>query len=49
MRRVLLAAVLALPLGVLLGAGSQAADVVVRHGRWIAALGVPLLAVCWAA
>ncbi|HEX8086099.1 MAG TPA: DUF6518 family protein [Solirubrobacteraceae bacterium] len=49
MRRVVLAALLAIPLGVLVGAASQEADAVVRHGKWIAALGVPLLAVCWGA
>src|SRR5687768_643754 len=49
MRRVILAALAAVPLGGLLGLASQEADAVLPHGRWIAALGVPLLAVCWAA
>jgi hypothetical protein len=49
MRRAVIAALAAIPLGVALGLASQEADAVVRHGRWIAALGVPLLAVCWAA
>jgi Family of unknown function (DUF6518) len=49
MRRAVLAALAAVPLGIVLGLASQEADAVVRHGRWIAALGVPLLAVCWAA
>ena len=48
MRRAVLAALAAVPVGMALGLGSQEADAVVRHGKWIAALGVPLLAVCWA-
>ena len=47
MRRAVLAALAAVPAGVVVGAASQEADAVVRHGQWIAALGVPLLAVCW--
>ena len=49
MRRAVLAALAAVPLGVALGALNQEADALVRHGRWLGALGVPLLAVCWAA
>jgi hypothetical protein len=49
MRRAAIAALLALPPGALLGLVSQEADALLPHGRWIAALGVPLLAVCWAA
>jgi hypothetical protein len=49
MRRALIAAIAAIPAGTLLGLASQEADAVVRHGQWVAALGVPLLAVCWAA
>jgi hypothetical protein len=48
MRRALLAALAAIPLGALLGLANQEADAYVRHGKWVAALGVPLLAVCWA-
>jgi hypothetical protein len=49
MRRALLAALAAVPVGIALGVAGQEADAVVRQGRWIAALGVPWLAVCWAA
>ena len=49
MRRAALAALLAIPLGVVLGAAGQEADAVVQQGRWVAALGVPWLAVCWGA
>ena len=49
MRRVVVAALVAIPAGILLGFANQEADAVVRHGRWVAALGVPLLAACWAA
>jgi hypothetical protein len=49
MRRVALAALAAIPLGAALGTAGQEVDAVVPHARWIAALGVPWLAVCWAA
>lgn len=49
MRRAVLAALAAIPLGILLGFASQEADAVVRQGQWVAALGVPLLAMCWGA
>jgi hypothetical protein len=49
MRRVLVAALAAIPAGAVVGLVSQEADAVLPHGRWIAALGVPLLAACWAA
>lgn len=49
MRRVLIAALAAVPLGVLLGVAGQEAEEVVPPLRWVFALGVPWLAVCWAA
>ncbi|HEX8206931.1 MAG TPA: hypothetical protein VF587_12800 [Solirubrobacteraceae bacterium] len=49
MRRALIAALVAVPAGIALGFANQEADAVLRHGRWVAALGVPLLAACWAA
>ena len=49
MRRALLAALAAIPLGVALGIAGQEAEDVVAPLRWAFALGVPWLAVCWAA
>lgn len=49
MRRALIAALAAIPLGIVLGIAGQEAEEVVPQARWIAALGVPWLAVCWAA
>jgi Family of unknown function (DUF6518) len=47
MRRALVAALAAIPVGVLLGIAGQEADEVVAPLRWVFALGVPWLAVCW--
>jgi Family of unknown function (DUF6518) len=49
MRRALIAALAAIPLGVLLGVAGQEAEQVVAPMRWAFALGMPWLAVCWAA
>lgn len=49
MRRALIAALAAIPLGVVLGVAGQEAEAVVPPLRWAFALGVPWLAVCWAA
>ena len=48
MRRTLLAALAAIPVGVLLGTAGQEAEHYVRELRWVAGLGVPWLAVSWA-
>ena len=49
MRRAALAALAAVPLGVVLGVAGQEAEELVPPMRWAFALGVPWLAVCWAA
>ncbi|HEV3002376.1 MAG TPA: DUF6518 family protein [Solirubrobacteraceae bacterium] len=49
MRRTVIAGLAAVPLGVLLGVAGQEAEEVARPLRWVFALGVPWLAVCWAA
>ena len=49
MRRAVIAALAAVPLGILLGVAGQEAEDVVRPLRWVFALGAPWLAVCWAA
>lgn len=49
MRRIVLAGLAAVPLGVLLGVAGQEAEEVVPPRRGVFALGVPWLAVCWAA
>lgn len=49
MRRTVVAGLAAVPLGLLLGFAGQEAEEVVPPLRWVFALGVPWLAVCWAA
>ena len=49
MRRIAVAGVLAVPLGLLLGAAGQTADHLLHELRWAAALGAPWLAVAFLA
>jgi uncharacterized protein DUF6518 len=49
MRRVVVAALAAIPLGVVLGLAGQEGEEVVQQLKWVFALGTPWLVVCWAA